>query len=229
MNVLKHRTLHPIYFTSNLNNTIFRSTIPYSLAEFIHMMKLPQMDIAYMCEPSIRDEYGVIQVRASDESYFGEHVMQGVEQSQFAQNPALTGATKSQEFAQELYESRIASMQRFVAMTVMFHEMGRRVEAFFRKMSFGLLGYRCDRTHSIMRIATTASPVSGADVRERMRVLQMLKKIHHSVHVISIAYIRYRQNKEKRRLSELEQIALRRSNTDDTIDIESGPSEESSH
>ena len=193
------------------------------------MMKLPQMDIAYMCEPSIRDEYGVIQVHASDESYFGEHVMQGVEQSQFAQNPALTGATKSQDFAQELYESRIASMQRFVAMTVMFHEMGRRVEAFFRKMSFGLLGYRYDRTHSIMRIATTASPVSGADVRERMRVLQMLKKIHHSVHVISIAYIRYRQNKEKRRLSELEQIALRRSNTDDTIDIESGPSEESSH
>ena len=192
------------------------------------MMKLPQMDIAYMCEPSIRDEYGVIQVRASDESYFGEHVMQGVEQSQFAQNPALTGATKSQDFAQELYESRIASMQRFVAMTVMFHEMGRRVEAFFRKMSFGLLGYRYDRTHSIMRIATTASPVSGADVRERMRVLQMLKKIHHSVHVISIAYIRYRQNKEKRRLSELEQIALRRSNTDDTIDIESGPSEEES-
>ena len=193
------------------------------------MMKLPQMDIAYMCEPSIRDEYGVIQVRASDESYFGEHVMQGVEQSQFAQNPALTGATKSQDFAQELYESRIASMQRFVAMTVMFHEMGRRVEAFFRKISFGLLGYRYDRTHSIMRIATTASPVSGADVRERMRVLQMLKKIHHSVHVISIAYIQYRQNKEKRRLSELEQIALRRSNTDDTIDIESGPSEESSH
>ena len=228
INVLKHRTLHPIYFTSNLINTIFCSTIPFSLAEFIHMMKLPQMDIAYMCEPSIRDEYGVIQVRASDESYFGEHVMQGVEQSQFAQNPALTGATKSQDFAQELYESRIASMQRFVAMTVMFHEMGRRVEAFFRKMSFGLLGYRYDRTHSIMRIATTASPVSGADVRERMRVLQMLKKIHHSVHVISIAYIRYRQNKEKRRLSELEQIALRRSNTDDTIGIESGPSEEES-
>ena len=222
-------TLHLIYLTANLNNTIFCSIFPFSLAEFIHMMKLPQMDIAYMCEPSIRDEYGVIQVRASDESYFGEHVMQGVEQSQFAQNPALTGATKSQDFAQELYESRIASMQRFVAMTVMFHEMGRRVEAFFRKMSFGLLGYRYDRTHSIMRIATTASPVSGADVRERMRVLQMLKKIHHSVHVISIAYIQYRQNKEKRRLSELEQIALRRSNTDDTIDIESGPSEESSH
>mmetsp|Transcript_1216 Transcript_1216/g.2696 ORF Transcript_1216/g.2696 Transcript_1216/m.2696 type:complete len:191 (+) Transcript_1216:4593-5165(+) len=190
-------------------------------------MKLPQMDIAYICEPSIRDENGVIQVRASEESYFGEHVMQGVEQSQFAQNPALTGATKSQDFAQELYESRIASMQRFVSMTVMFHEMGRRVENFFSRLTFGLLGYRYDRTHSIMRIATTASPVSGADVRERMRVLQMLKKIHHSVHVISIAYIRYRTEKDKRRLTELEDIAQRRSTTPDTDDTV--PSEESSH
>jgi len=199
-----------------------------SLAEFVHMMKLPRMDIAYMCEPSIRDETGVIQVRASEESFFGERVMQGAEQSQFAQNPALTGASKSQDFAQELYECRIASMQRFVAMAVMFHEMGRTVEGFFRKISCGLLSYRYDRTHSIMRIATTASPVSGADVRERMRVLQMLKKIHHSVHVISIAYIRYRKEKEKRHLSELEEIAqMRRSTTNDTDDTVS--SEDSSH
>jgi hypothetical protein len=219
--IVHHNSISPV-----LANIISLLLNISSLAEFVHMMKLPQMDIAYMCEPSIRDEQGVIQVRASNESYFGEHAMQGVEKSQFAQNPALTGATKTQDFAQELYESRIASMQRFVAMTVMFHEMGRRVEGFFRKMSFGLLGYRYDRTHSIMRIATTASPVSGADVRERMRVLQMLKKIHHSVHVISIAYIRYRKEKESRRLSALEELALRRSATDDT---ESIPSEESSH
>ena len=43
----------------------------------------------------------------------------------------------------QLYESRIASMQRFVAMTVMFHQMGDRVQSFFPKISFGLLGYRC--------------------------------------------------------------------------------------
>lgn len=123
-----------------------------SLAEFIHMMKLPLMDIAYMIEPSIRDGNGVIQVQASDESYFGENAMKGVSMHQFTQNPALTGASKSQDFSQELYESRIASMQRFVAMAVIFHQMGSQVERFFRRISFGFLGYRYDRTHSIMRI-----------------------------------------------------------------------------
>lgn len=118
-----------------------------SLAEFIHMVKLPQMDIAYMMfEPSIRDANGVIQVQASNETYFGENVMKGVSMNQFTQNSALTGATKSQDFSQEVYEARIASMQRFVAMTVMFHQMGWQVERFFRRLTFGLLGYRFDRT-----------------------------------------------------------------------------------
>lgn len=45
----------------------------------------------------------------------------------------------SQHFSQELYESRIASLQRFVAMIVMFHQMGRRVQNFFGHISFGLL------------------------------------------------------------------------------------------
>merc|ERR1712226_494393 len=102
---------------------------------------------------------------------------------------------RKQHLAQELYETRIASLQRFVAMTVMFHQMGKRVQEFFARYSFGLLGYRMDRTHSIMRIATTASPVSGADVRERMRHLQLLKKIQHSIHVISATYRNYRAKK----------------------------------
>ena len=34
---------------------------------------------------------------------------------------------------------------------------------------------RGSRTHSIMRVATTASPVSGSDVREKMVVLQLKK------------------------------------------------------
>jgi len=199
-----------------------------SLAEFIHMIRLPQMDIAYMIlDPSIRDANGVIQVQASNEAYFGENVMKGVSMNQFTQNSALTGATKSQDFSQELYESRIASLQRFVAMTVMFHQMGSQVERFFRRLTFGLLGYRFDRTQSIMRIATTASPVSGADVRERLRVLQMLRKIYHSVHIISVAYIRYKREKERKRLVVLEEIALGRSGTNGTDDT--SPSEDSSH
>lgn len=177
-----------------------------SLAEFIHLMKMPEMDFVYMIQPSIRDAEGVIQVVASEESYFGESCMQGVAMSQFSKNAALTGATKSQDFSQELYESRIASLQRFVAMTVMFHQMGSQVEGFFRRFSLGFLGYRFDRTHSIMRIATTASPVSGADVRERMRILQMLKQINHAVHVISVAWLRYKRQKDKRHLQDLEQF-----------------------
>ena len=41
-----------------------------------------------------------------------------------------------------------------------------------------------DRTHSIMRIATTASPVSGADVREQMDELRLMIKIDSSVRLI---------------------------------------------
>jgi len=71
-----------------------------------------------------------------------------------------------QHMLQTLYESRHASLQRFVAFLIMFHKMGKTVADFFPNVSFGLLGYDMSRTHSIMRIATTASPVSGAEVRE---------------------------------------------------------------
>lgn len=100
----------------------------------------------------------------------------------------------------ELYEGRIASLQRFVAMTVMFHEMGKRVENFFSKYTFGRLGYRYDRTHSIMRIATTASPVSGADVRERTHLLRLSTKIKRSLEVVSFAWHRYRLKKQEESL-----------------------------
>jgi hypothetical protein len=112
----------------------------------------------------------------------------------------------SQDFSMELYESRIASMQRFVAMTVMFHQMGSRVQGFFPRMSFGLLGYRMDRTHSIMRIATTASPVSGADVRERMEVLLLIKTVKQAVATISRAWLRYRQGRDSDRLRSYSKI-----------------------
>jgi hypothetical protein len=54
----------------------------------------------------------------------------------------------------------------------MFHQIGSRVQGFFpRVCRSDCLDTEMDRTHSIMRIATTASLVSGADVRERMEVL----------------------------------------------------------
>lgn len=53
-----------------------------------------------------------------------------------------------------------------------------------------------DRTHSIMRIATTASPVSGADVRDRKRAIYYMRKIPHSVEIISKAWLSYKNRKK---------------------------------
>ena len=59
-------------------------------------------------------------------------------------------------------------MQRLVGFMVIFYHMGKRVQDFWPAVSLGLLGYDMSRTQSIMRVATTASPVSGMEVRERI-------------------------------------------------------------
>jgi len=143
-----------------------------------------------------RNGRGIIQVEMSKEKYFGEDIRR-LNAARDKRDVDFTLA-RSQHLSQELYESRIASLQRFVAMTVMFHHMGRRVENFFSNISFGLWGYRMDRTHSIMRIATTASPVSGADVRQRMEYIRLVKKVKRSLDVISSAYLRYRKKKHEK-------------------------------
>jgi len=78
---------------------------------------------------------------------------------------------REQRQLQILFESRYASLARLVGFMVIFHEMGRRVEAFWRLFSLGSLfslGYDMSRTHSILRVASTASPVSGAEVRGKI-------------------------------------------------------------
>ena len=80
-------------------------------------------------------------------------------------------AMKQQHLMQILYESRLASLQRLVGFMVLFYHMGRMVQDFWHRVSFGLLGYNMSRTQSILRVASTASPVSGSEVRERMVVL----------------------------------------------------------
>lgn len=145
---------------------------------------------------SHRDSRGIIQIEMSKEKYFGED-MRRLNAARDKKDLDFTLA-RSQHLCQELYESRIASLQRFVAMTVMFHHMGRRVENFFSFISFGLWGYRMDRTHSIMRIATTASPVSGADVRQRMEYIRLGRRIKRALDVISSAYLRYRKEKKEK-------------------------------
>jgi EF-hand domain pair len=174
--------------------------------EFLRLVKIAHLDSGVKLPPANRDERGIIKIAPSREKYFGE-ILRKFNVQKSSENVDFRLA-RSQHFCQELYETRIASMQRFVAMTVMFHQMGRRTEQFFAKISFGLLGYRMDRTHSIMRIATTASPVSGADVRQRMKHLHLLKKVQRSIHVISLSYLRYRDRKEASRVMELERTAL---------------------
>jgi chorismate mutase len=171
-------------------------------AEFLKVMRRPELESAVKLPPSVKDERGIIRVEPTKEKYFGETIRK------YNAGKALKNfdfmLARNQHFSQELYEGRIASLQRFVAMTVMFHQMGSRVQAFFPCISFGMLGYRVDRTHSIMRIATTASPVSGADVRQRMRILQLQKKVFHSIHVISVAWLHYKARKESNRIVRLE-------------------------
>ena len=144
------------------------------------MAKIAPVDLLGKLRVVDRDGRGLMQVMPSTDKYFGEDLVKSS-----PKGAGLFIMSQSQHLAMELYESRIASMQRFVAMTVMFHQMGMRVQSFFETISFGLLGYRMDRTHSIMRIATTASPVSGADVRDRMLELHLRFKILKAVDLIS--------------------------------------------
>ncbi|KAL7463453.1 hypothetical protein ACHAXS_003821, partial [Conticribra weissflogii] len=160
--------------------------------EFKQIVGTPHTEILGKLGVTNRDDRGLIQVNPSKETYFGEELLKtsprGVGQFTMSQ---------SQHLAHELYESRVASMQRFVAMTVMFHQMGMRVQTFFPKISMGFLGYRMDRTHSIMRIATTASPVSGADVRDRMVELHLRGQILKAVNLVSRHWKKYHTKKKE--------------------------------
>lgn len=161
------------------------------LNEFMAMVKLPQVDVLGKLSVVNRDSRGLVQVNPSNERFFGEDL-----QSQAPRGVGAFLLSESQHLAMEMYESRVASMQRYVAMCVMFHQMGMRVQSFFPKISFGLWGYRMDRTHSIMRIATTASPVSGADVRERMVELHLKFKIQKAVNLVGRRYREWKYVKE---------------------------------
>mmetsp|Transcript_2825 Transcript_2825/g.6181 ORF Transcript_2825/g.6181 Transcript_2825/m.6181 type:complete len:1521 (-) Transcript_2825:409-4971(-) len=158
--------------------------------KFLRIAEMPAIQMLRALQ-TINRPRSLLQVEASSELYFGEQLRRDVK------GIGLLSIEQSQHFSMELYEGRIASMQRFVAMTVMFHEMGKKVENFFSKYTFGILGYRYDRTHSIMRIATTASPVSGADVRDRSRHLKLSTKIKRSLEVVSFAWLRYRQRQQE--------------------------------
>jgi len=163
-----------------------------SFDEFVKVSRMPSL-LAELVVKN-RDSRGLVQVQASKESYFGEELRKTKSQLRVS-SMALS---QSQHLTMELYESRVASMQRFVAMTIMFHQTGMRVQKFFPAISFGLLGYRMDRTHSIMRIATTASPVSGADVREKMEESRLVLKIEQSAQRIARVWRKWKLEGKRR-------------------------------
>lgn len=79
---------------------------------------------------------------------------------------------EAQRLLSILYETRLASLERLLAFMVTFHTMGKAVQDFWPRVSLGILGYNMARSQSMMRIATTASPVSGGEVRERTHALE---------------------------------------------------------
>ncbi|KAL7566062.1 hypothetical protein ACA910_009849 [Epithemia clementina (nom. ined.)] len=201
------RQHHTVNFTYEELQELFQLTDKdgsgaLDYAEF-HRLLLESPDLsnaAVKVPPCHRDNRGLIEIEPSREKYFGE-LLRKYNVGRELEKALDFSLSRGQHQAMELYESRIGSLQRFVSMVVMFHQMGRRVEHFFEKISCGLLAYRMDRTHSIMRIATTASPVSGADIRQQIYQLRLLKRVKHSVHVISMAWFRYKEAKNIRKLA----------------------------
>jgi hypothetical protein len=60
----------------------------------------------------------------------------------------------------DLYEGRFGSLERYVSFLVLFHAMALRVSV----TSWPLPAWNTARSQSILRVASTAAPVSGADV-----------------------------------------------------------------
>lgn len=161
-----------------------------SFAEFFRVLTSPHLKLQAAKNRTIRDHVGLVSIQPSVGRYFDDDIYRkdiaGVSKIALA---------KSEGLSMELYEARIASLQRFVSMTVMFHQLGYRVQTFFRTISFGLWGYRMDRTHSIMRVATTASPASGAHVRKQMEVLRVFHILSRAANTIAGAWARYKARK----------------------------------
>eukprot|EP00963_Diacronema_lutheri_P013531 scaffold2639_cov361-Pavlova_lutheri.AAC.3 len=128
----------------------------------------------------------------AQEGYFGEGLR--------AANPTASSETlvESQTMSMLLYETRFAALQRLVAFFVVFYELGYTVQQFWKYVSFGFLTYDMSSTHSVMRVATTASPVSAADIREQLLELEKEKEEKVAKRVIREAVFKYLSN---RRLS----------------------------
>lgn len=64
----------------------------------------------------------------------------------------------------DLLEGRFSSLERYIAFLVLFHAMATRVAA----SSWPLPPWDTSRSQSILRVASTAAPISGAEVAARL-------------------------------------------------------------
>lgn len=133
------------------------------------------------------------------EAFIGEWMLRDPE---LREEPNST-LMERQAFVQSLYEGRMASLERFVSFLICFHAMGKRVQDFWPRVSCGMLGYDMSRSHSIMRIATTASPVSGSEVRFKMLELAEDTRQKWAVKTLQVFF---RLMKYERGLSEMERL-----------------------
>jgi hypothetical protein len=102
-----------------------------------------------------------------------------------------------QGLVQSLYEGRCASLERFVGFLILFHHLSSRVASFWPRWSCGMLGYDMSRTQSIMRIATTASPVGGSEVRHKMLELAEETRRKWAVRTLQLFFRFFKQNKSE--------------------------------
>ena len=172
--------------------------------EFVEICRMGAGDMLKMLGAQNRDASGVLKVPVSKEEYFGKSM-----RAEAPKSLKPFSLVDSQNMAMQLYESRIASTQRFVAMAVMFHELATRVQTFWPTWTFGYLGYRIDRTHSIMRIATTASPVSGAEVRDRINYLTIRTELSKALQLIRQFTTTWTQSKWMKRIMKAEHRGLK--------------------
>ncbi|XP_075265540.1 uncharacterized protein LOC142357936 [Convolutriloba macropyga] len=147
---------------------ISRAAVPSELT-FVDEVRTAMQDRPELSTVSAQKQALLGMVEPSIEEVFGDNLMKTCPDAPIAR------LIIEQTLSCELYESRVASLQRLVAFFVMFHEMGKRVQDFWPRVSFGMLGYGMDRTHSVMRVATTASPVSAVEVNERIWELRLAR------------------------------------------------------
>ena len=174
--------------------------------EFLSIMKMDKLTALTKLGQKTDSGMSAMQcVEPSEERYFGEmlraptrHAHSSAsfnKRSKQAKQDDFT-LVASQNVSMHLYETRVASLQRFTSMCVMFHEMGKRVQDFWPAWTAGCLGYDMSRTHSIMRIATTASPVSGAEVRDRMVHMTLMSSFVRTIRILSHAAREYKLAKD---------------------------------